>query len=565
MTRVTLALVLGLVGSVSAFLPAPAVVRLRSPSKAKLVFEGLCAQNVRPLRPAGVSLRMVAEGDEKREFMAMEHKVAAFRSRRFFVQTAAAGAASLALGAGVVSPVNSPVFAEDAAAALAGGVKGVYSPVYDLGIGKDFNRAPGKLVVLPTPPQKSPSDEKEYRALTLPNGLRVLLASDPKADTAAAALNVRVGHFSDPDDIPGLAHFCEHMLFLGTKKFPNEGDLENYLTTNAGQSNAFTGDEETCYFFTVNQNALKGALDRYSQFFVAPLFTESGVEREINAVNSENAKNLNTDSWRIGQLYKTRNNQQHPIAKFGTGNTATLAQIPKEKGLNIREELLKFYRTYYSANQMTLAVSGREDLDTLEKWVTELFSEVPNKDRPPAEVAYAGKVSPLAPGAQDTALGIVPLKDARSMLITWQLPFTSKQDRQRRLRGKPQNVLGAVVGYEGKGSLASYLKSAGLISSIFAGVVSETSDLETFALVVEFTPEGFKRKDEVISACFSYLSLIKEEGVPQVCYACLTIVNAPHILLLPCRRILQWFLDSVPYVYCIGASKYCMVGVCVVH
>ena len=63
-----------------------------------------------------------------------------------------------------------------------------------------------------------------------------------------------------------------------------------------------------------------------------------------------------------------------------------------------------------------------------------------------------------------------------------------KEDRQKRLRGKPQNVLGAVVGYEGKGSLASYLKNAGLVSSIFAGVVSDTSDLETFALAVEFTP-----------------------------------------------------------------------------
>jgi len=80
------------------------------------------------------------------------------------------------------------------------------------------------------------------------------------------------------------------MLFLGTKKFPKEGELENFLTSNAGQSNAFTGDEETCYFFTVNQNALKGALNVYSQFFVEPLFTESGVEREINAVNSENRK-----------------------------------------------------------------------------------------------------------------------------------------------------------------------------------------------------------------------------------------------------------------------------------
>jgi hypothetical protein len=171
------------------------------------------------LRPAG-GLRMGkvpdgARAEDTNEAMRM------LRSRRFFVQTTAAGAASLALGGGVLSPVNSPAFAEDAAAALAGGVVG--APVYDLGIGKDYNRAPGKLIVMPpNTVEKSPADDKEYRALTLANGLRVLLASDPKADTAAAALNVRVGHFSDPDDVPGLAHFCEHMLFLGTKKFPQE-------------------------------------------------------------------------------------------------------------------------------------------------------------------------------------------------------------------------------------------------------------------------------------------------------------------------------------------------------
>jgi len=72
------------------------------------------------------------------------------------------------------------------------------------------------------------------------------------------------------------------------------------------------------------------------------------------------------------------------------------------------------------------------------------------------------------------------------------------------------------VGYEGKGSLASYLKNeVGLVSSIFAGIVEESSDVQKFALAVEFTPEGFKRKDEVIGACLSYLDLIREQGVPQ--------------------------------------------------
>jgi hypothetical protein len=218
-------------------------------------------------------------------------------SRRRFLF--AAWTSQVALS-GVISPVNTQAHqysvgssAQGAAVALASGAE---ARVVDLGLA--LVPAPGKLLVLPEDQiEKSPADDKLYRALTLPNGLRVLLTSDAKADTAAAALNVHVGHNSDPDSIPGLAHFCEHMLFLGTARYPTEGELETYLSRNAGRSNAFTGNEETCYHFTVRQDALQGALERFSQFFVAPLFSASGVEREINAVNSEHAKNLNTDRY----------------------------------------------------------------------------------------------------------------------------------------------------------------------------------------------------------------------------------------------------------------------------
>jgi len=137
-------------------------------------------------------------------------------SRRF-VLTAAGTALGLSA---ILSPLISPAFATDASSTASALLAGVDSRLYDLGLDK-FNRSPGRIIVLPSGAvEKSPADEKDYRAMTLANGLRVLLTSDPKADTAAAALNVRVGHFSDPKYLPGLAHFCEHMLFLGTEKYP---------------------------------------------------------------------------------------------------------------------------------------------------------------------------------------------------------------------------------------------------------------------------------------------------------------------------------------------------------
>jgi len=92
---------------------------------------------------------------------------------------------------------------------------------------------------------KPPLDDRDYETYILDNGLRVLLCSDPSSNEAAAAMDVHVGACSDPDDVPGLAHFCEHMLFLGTEKYPIEDSFETFLSSNGGSSNAFTDNENT--------------------------------------------------------------------------------------------------------------------------------------------------------------------------------------------------------------------------------------------------------------------------------------------------------------------------------
>lgn len=80
-----------------------------------------------------------------------------------------------------------------------------------------------------------------------------------------------VGSYSDPEDIPGLAHFLEHMLFMGTEKYPDENEYSKYLSEHGGGSNAYTADELTNYFFAVSSDSFEGALDRFSRFFVCPL------------------------------------------------------------------------------------------------------------------------------------------------------------------------------------------------------------------------------------------------------------------------------------------------------
>lgn len=147
----------------------------------------------------------------------------------------------------------------------------------------------------------SPNDERSYRSITLSNGLRILLASDPTAEHGAAAMTVTVGAAFDPD-LPGLAHFCEHMLFLGSAKYPDESAYKKFLSAHGGRSNASTSMENTTFKFEVLAAHLLEALDIFAQFFIAPLFTASATERELNAVDAEDSKNRTNDGRRLRAL-----------------------------------------------------------------------------------------------------------------------------------------------------------------------------------------------------------------------------------------------------------------------
>jgi insulysin len=148
----------------------------------------------------------------------------------------------------------------------------------------------------------------------------------------------------DPPELPGLAHFCEHLLFCGSQRWPAENEYSAYLKKHGGDCNASTTAEYTTYDLTIMEAAkLGGALDRMAALFTAPLFEASVVEREIKAINSEFERHRQSDSWRFDQIQASLSKKGHPWAKFGCGNLKTLLQDPKAKGINLRKELIKFH------------------------------------------------------------------------------------------------------------------------------------------------------------------------------------------------------------------------------
>ncbi|KAL0339659.1 UNVERIFIED_CONTAM: Insulin-degrading enzyme-like 1, peroxisomal, partial [Sesamum radiatum] len=133
---------------------------------------------------------------------------------------------------------------------------------------------------------KPRNDKRNYRRIVLQNNLQVLLISDPETDKCAASMDVRVGSFSDPEGLEGLAHFLEHMLFYASEKYPLEDSYSKYITEHGGSTNAFTSSEHTNYYFDVNPDCFEEAMDRFAQFFIKPLMSADATMREIKAVDS---------------------------------------------------------------------------------------------------------------------------------------------------------------------------------------------------------------------------------------------------------------------------------------
>ncbi|XP_064466057.1 insulin-degrading enzyme-like isoform X2 [Ornithodoros turicata] len=350
---------------------------------------------------------------------------------------------------------------------------------------------------------KSECDSNEYRGLELTNGMKVLLISDPTTDKSAAALNVQVGFMSDPRQVPGLAHFCEHMLFLGTEKYPEENAYHKYLSQHAGTANAFTANDHTCYYFDVAPEFLEQALDRFASFFVCPLFNEDASDREANAVHSEHEKNIQNDTWRLNQLEISTANPNHDYCKFGTGNKETLSVAPKANGINVREELLKFHQKWYSSNIMAAVVLGKETLDDLMNMVVPMFSQVVNK----RVVRPEWPEHPYGPEQLKVIGHVVPVKDDRSMYMTFPTP-----DLRKYYKSGPGHYLAHLIGHEGPGSLLSELKSRGWVSALIGGEKDGARGFGFTIVNVDLTEEGINHTEDIVTLIFQYLNMLRQEG-----------------------------------------------------
>ncbi|XP_007427608.1 nardilysin-like [Python bivittatus] len=300
---------------------------------------------------------------------------------------------------------------------------------------------------------------------------------------SAAALAVGVGSFCDPDDLPGLAHFLEHMVFMGSQKYPDENGFDTFLKKHGGSDNASTDTERTIFQFDIQKKYFKEALDRWAQFFIHPLMIKDAIDREVEAVDSEYQIARPSDANRRELLLGGLAKPGHPMRKFFWGNAETLKYAPKKKGIDTYARLRDFRKRYYSAHYMNLVVQSRETLDTLQKWVTEIFSYIPNNALPRADFSHL--MSPFDTLEFHKIYKVIPVKEIHSLNISWALPPQEKNYK-----------FWALALYGGNGETG----------------FEQNSTYSIFSISVTLTDEGFEHFYEVIHLIFQYLKMLQKNG-----------------------------------------------------
>lgn len=201
------------------------------------------------------------------------------------------------------------------------------------------------------------------RHLTLANGLQLTLRHAPRLKRSAAALRVHAGSHDAPRQWPGLAHFLEHLFFLGNARFPLQDGLMRYVQALGGQVNASTRERTTDFFFEVPPIALAGGLERLCQMLAEPDLSIERQRREREVIHAEFiAWSRNPQAQQQFALLQAVTGD-HPLIGFHAGNRYSLALGNSA----FQQALTGFHQRFYQGGQITLSLCGPQPLDELEQ------------------------------------------------------------------------------------------------------------------------------------------------------------------------------------------------------
>jgi len=339
--------------------------------------------------------------------------------------------------------------------------------------------------------EKSQNDKREYYYESLSNELEYVIVYDKDSKMCGSCLNVHVGSINEKVD--GLAHFLEHMVFMGSTKYPESNDFMKNISENGGITNASTSETNTMYYFTIHPSSFLDSLDKLSQFFIDPLLKKEMVQREMNAVDAESKKSLTDDGWISMEILKQLLVPNHPLNHYTCGDLDSL-NIP-----NIHSELKSFHDDKYQARYMKLVVYINEQIDqpALHKQIAETFGTVPNNYKVSVDRNYGTLLE------NNRLIQYVPHKDDDTLTVVFEFNNPAK------LLDKPFYFITYIMGSEVQFSLYELLLNEGYVINCSCNDFISLEKSHVICYECVLTEKGLAKVDIVYSYIIAYMEFIK--------------------------------------------------------
>ncbi|PLV62880.1 pitrilysin [Erwinia sp. E602] len=396
---------------------------------------------------------------------------------------------------------------------------------------------------------KSEKDPRQYQAIRLDNGMTVLLVSDTLATKSLAALALPVGSLENPRNQQGLAHYLEHMVLMGSKRYPEPDNLAEFLKKHGGSHNASTAPYRTAFYLEVENDALQPAADRLADAIAEPLLDPVNADRERNAVNAELTMARSRDGLRMAQVGAETLNPQHPSSLFAGGNLETLRDKP---GSKLHDALQDFYQRYYSANLMKAVIYSNKPLAELQKIAVATFGRVASHNA----TVPAIDVPVVTDQQKGIVIHYVPAQPRKQLKIEFRI-----ENNSDKFRSKTDTLIGYLIGNRSKNTLSDWLQSQGLADSVSGGadpMIDRNGGI--FSIAVSLTDKGQANRDRVVAAVFSYLKTLRDGGIDKRYFD-----EVAHVLDLDFRYpsitrdmdYIEWLVDTmlrVPVEHTLDAS-----------
>lgn len=244
---------------------------------------------------------------------------------------------------------------------------------------------PELAIVEPPPVPKTAFDPSpgaavppEIRSFTLDNGLRFIVWPDTDIPNVALYNYVRAGSRNEYPGITGLSHFFEHMMFNGTDDLP-PGEFDRIMEAAGGANNAYTSRDVTVYQDWFPRSALETIFELEADRIENLAIDTDVLESERGVIQSERRENVDNDNTSL--LFE----RMLATAYIAHPYRTPVIGWPSDIAAWTRQDLERFFRTYYAPNNLTIAIAGDVTADEIYHLADEHFAGLARRE-PPAEV-----------------------------------------------------------------------------------------------------------------------------------------------------------------------------------